>query len=206
MEPQHIENQTPVQPPSEAAPSLKNELWEWLKAIIVAVVLVAIVQTFLVSPFVVSGSSMEPNFYDHQRMIVNKLIYKLHEPRRGEVIVFLNTDGRDFIKRIIGMPGDTIRVQGDQVFINNLPLKEPYLEEVVAMRHSNGEVWNIKDRSDFVVPLGHVFVMGDNRSDSLDSRDLGAIDTARIVGRSDLIYWPLNQFHFVNHPDMENVK
>jgi signal peptidase I len=188
-----------------ASPDLKTEVWEWTKAIAVAIVLVVMVQTFLVTPFIVSGASMEPNFHDHERMLVNKLIYRFAEPERGEVVVFLHSDGRDFIKRVIGVAGDTVRVEGDQVFINDVPYREPFLEEIYTLRRQNNEVWNIKDSADYIVPPGHVFVMGDNRSDSLDSRDIGAVETSRIVGRSDLIYWPLSNFHVVQHTPLEPV-
>jgi len=187
-----------------------NELTEWIKALAIAGILVFVIRWFLVSPFIVDGPSMEPNFWNRERIIVNKIIYDIREPKRGEVIVFhVPEEGRDFIKRVIALPGETVKVEGDQVYINGEPLDETYLKGAYDKAHENGELYNRYDgdRSNFpnssfpdgVVPEGTVFVMGDNRPNSEDSRMIGYIPTDRIVGRADLIFWPIKDFKLVKH-------
>ncbi|OXS52607.1 signal peptidase I [Cohnella sp. CIP 111063] len=187
-----------------------NELLEWIKALAIAGVLVFVIRWFLVSPFIVDGPSMEPNFWDRERIIVNKIIYDIREPKRGEVIVFhVPQEGRDFIKRVIALPGETVKVEGDQVYINGEPLAETYLQEAYDKAHSQGVLYNRYDgdRSNFpnssfpdgVVPEGTVFVMGDNRPNSEDSRMIGYVSMDEIVGRADLIFWPIPDFKLVKH-------
>ncbi|TVX97698.1 signal peptidase I [Cohnella terricola] len=186
----------------------KNELTEWIKALAIAGILVLVIRWFLVSPFIVDGPSMEPNFWNRERIIVNKIIYDIRKPKRGEVIVFhVPEEGRDFIKRVIALPGETVKVDGDQVYINGQPLDETYLKGAYEKAHSQGVLYNRynEDRSNFpngsfpdgVVPEGTVFVMGDNRSNSEDSRMIGYIPVDRIVGRADLIFWPIKEFKLV---------
>lgn len=187
-----------------------NELTEWIKALAIAGILVFVIRWFLVSPFIVDGSSMEPNFWDRERIIVNKIIYDIREPKHGEVIVFhVPTEGRDFIKRVIGVPGDTVKVEGDQVYINGQQVDETYLKKAYDKAHAQGELYNKQDdeRANFpnnefpdgVVPEGSVFVMGDNRSNSEDSRMIGYVSMKEIVGRADLVFWPLKDFSLVKH-------
>src|SRR5690606_17271139 len=193
----------PAAPPKSKASS---ELVEWIKALAVAGILVFLIRWFLVSPFIVDGPSMQPNFWDRERIIVNKIIYDIREPKRGEVIVFhVPEEGRDFIKRVIGEPGDTVRVEGDNVTINGEPLDESYLKEAYEEAHAAGRLYNREEGfpnmrfPDGKVPEGMLFVMGDNRSNSEDSRMIGFIPLDRVVGRADLVYWPLGDFHFVKH-------
>jgi len=186
----------------QAKPKPKSELWEWAKAIIIALVLVFLIRTFLFTPTVVSGDSMEPNFHDKQRLIVNILIYSIREPRHGEVIVFhapFEDEGKDFIKRIIALPGDKVRVEGDNVYINDTKIEETYIQGMVTNRASLGMGFNYRGFEERIVPEGKVFVLGDNRPISKDSRDIGFIDMDEIVGRADLLIWPPADFGFVNH-------
>jgi signal peptidase I len=197
--------------PSPPAPSRAGrELTEWIKALAIAGLLVFVIRWFLVSPFIVDGESMQPNFLNGERIIVNKIIYDIRTPKRGEIIVFhVPAEGRDFIKRVIGLPGDTVKVDGDKVYINGQLLDEPYLKAAYDQAHAQGVLYNKYDgdRSNFpnanfpdgVVPKGTVFVMGDNRPNSEDSRMIGYIPIDRIVGRADLVFWPLADAHLVNH-------
>ncbi|WP_123040021.1 signal peptidase I [Cohnella candidum] len=200
-------NGGPGQPPRSKA---AGELVEWIKALAIAGLLVFVIRWFLVSPFIVDGPSMQPNFHDRERIIVNKIVYDIRQPKRGEVIVFhVPEEGRDFIKRVIGVPGDTVKVEGDTVTINGKAIDEPYLKEAYENAHASGQVYN-EDRGDSSrfpnaefpdgkVPEGTLFVMGDNRPNSEDSRMIGYIPLDRVVGRADLVYWPLGDFHFVSH-------
>ncbi len=198
-----------VGPRKPAKSRAGNELTEWIKALAIAGVLVFVIRWFLVSPFIVDGPSMEPNFWDRERIIVNKIIYDIRQPQRGEVIVFHVPDqGRDFIKRVIGLPGETVKVDGDTVYINGKPIEENYLKEAYEEAHAKGTLYNsTSERSNFpnssfpdgTVPEGMVFVMGDHRNNSEDSRMIGYIPMDRIVGRADLIFWPIQDFSLVSH-------
>ncbi|MGG4146130.1 signal peptidase I [Paenibacillus algorifonticola] len=204
------ETATPSAESDKAAPNQKakamKETVEWIKALAIAVVLVVIIRSFLFAPFMVEGESMHPNFETGERLIVNKILYKFREPDRGEVVVFhVPEQGRDFIKRVIGLPGDTIKVQGDDVFINDVKLEEPYIAEAIKQAQANGQLYN--NESDFpneriteaTVPEDTIFAMGDNRSNSQDSRALGYISNKELVGRAEVIFWPLNKLSFIKH-------
>jgi len=204
----HAREHSPTDDRQAAPPKSKasGELFEWIKALAVAGILVFLIRWFLVSPFIVDGPSMQPNFWNRERIIVNKIIYDIREPKRGEVIVFhVPEEGRDFIKRVIGEPGDTVKVEGDKVTINGEPLDESYLREAYEAAHAAGRLYNREEGfpnvrfPDGKVPEGTLFVMGDNRSNSEDSRMIGFIPLDRVVGRADLVYWPLGDFHFVSH-------
>ncbi|UQZ32139.1 signal peptidase I [Paenibacillus sp. PK3_47] len=183
----------------------KNEILEWVKAIAIALVLVFLIRWLLFKPFIVDGPSMQPNFHTGERVIVNEILYDIRSPQRGEVIVFhVPSEGRDFIKRVIAVAGDTVKVEGDVVTVNGEPIEEPYLKEAIDQAHANNALYNNKDFPneefpDGTVPEGHVFAMGDNRSDSTDSRMIGYVPLEDIVGRADLIFWPIQDITIINH-------
>jgi signal peptidase I len=183
----------------------KNEVLEWIKAIAIALVLVFLIRWLLFKPFIVDGPSMKPNFHTGERVIVNEILYDIRSPQRGEVIVFhVPSEGRDFIKRVIGVAGDTVKVEGDVVTVNGEVVNETYIQGAIDAAHSNNALYNNKDFpnetfTDGTVPEGHVFVMGDNRSDSTDSRMIGYVPLGDIVGRADLIFWPLKDITLINH-------
>lgn len=148
-----------------------------------AVVLALLVTTFVVQPFLVEGSSMEPNLHSGERLLVSKLEYRLRSPRRQEVVVFrYPADPRvRYIKRVIGVPGDTVMIRGGEVWLNGRPLEEPYLIQ---------ETWG--DFGPARVPGDKFFLLGDNRGNSKDSRypDVGFVAERQIVGRAVAVYWP----------------
>ncbi|AIQ53355.1 signal peptidase I [Paenibacillus sp. FSL R7-0331] len=189
------------QPPQKQ----KNEVLEWIKAIAIALVLVFLIRWLLFKPFIVDGPSMQPNFHTGERVIVNEILYDIRSPHRGEVIVFhVPSEGRDFIKRVIAVAGDTVKVEGDVVTVNGEPVDETYIQEAIDARHANNSLYNNKDFPneevpDGTVPEGHIFVMGDNRSDSTDSRMIGYVPLGDIVGRADLIFWPIQDISIINH-------
>ena len=133
---------------------------------------------------------MFPTLHENDRVLVNKLSYDLHDVRRGDLVVFerppgeSNTAIRDLIKRVVALPGETIAQCGDEVCVDGRPLDEPYLEEDVVT----------SNLPRFTVPEGTVFVMGDNRADSRDSRIFGPIDEDSIVGRAFVRIWPISDF------------
>ncbi|MBW7473321.1 signal peptidase I [Paenibacillus oenotherae] len=184
----------------------QKEIFEWVKALAIAALLVIVIRYFLFAPFIVDGPSMETNFYTGERIIVNKLIYDIREPKRGEVLVFHVPDqGRDFIKRVIGVPGDKVKYEGDNLYINGKKVEEPYLKESLDAAKAKGEIFNTeanfpneKVQSD-TVPEGTVLAFGDNRRNSQDSRAIGFISMDEIVGRADVVFWPLKDITFVKH-------
>jgi signal peptidase I len=181
----------------------KNEIWEWIKALLIAIALVALIRTFLFTPTVVSGDSMEPNFHDRQRLIVNILAYSIGEPDYGEVIVFHapnEDEGKDFIKRVIALPGDEVKVEGDNVYINGKKIEEDYIKDAIQEQAELGLTYNNnRNFAERTVPEGKVFVLGDNRPISKDSRDIGFIEFDEIVGRADLVIWPLTDIDVISH-------
>ncbi len=179
---------------------------EWIKALVIAVVLVFLIRQFLFSPFIVDGPSMEPNFETGERLIVNKILYAIREPEFGEVVVFdVPEQGRKFIKRVIGVSGDTIRLEGDDLYINEQKIEEPYIKEAIEAAHAEGKLYNSGPNfpnanvQEATVPEGMILALGDNRGNSSDSRDIGFVTDDEIVGRADIIFWPLNKLEFIKH-------
>ncbi|RKN86998.1 signal peptidase I [Paenibacillus ginsengarvi] len=184
--------------PQAAVLKTKNEAWEWLKALLIAFGLAFLIRYFLFGSYIVDGPSMKPNFHTGERLIVNKLLYDFREPKRGEVVVFHATENKDFIKRIIALPGETVKVQGDTVYINGEPLDEPYLHEVVEQAKKAGKSYNNLNWPESKVPEGTVFVLGDNRSDSTDSRMIGPVPTEKVVGRAEIVFWPIADMQWIH--------
>lgn len=139
----------------------------------------------------VDGFSMLPTLHDGEFVLVNRLAYRFDSPQRGDIVVFhYPPDPRqDLIKRVIGLPGDTVSVQGGIVLVNNEPLSEPY----IAQSPLYAGTW--------VVPEGHLFVLGDNRNDSSDSHSWGMLPFENIVGKAVLIYWPFQNLQLIDHYD-----
>ncbi|WP_054957799.1 signal peptidase I [Paenibacillus dakarensis] len=183
----------------------KNEIVEWIKALLIALILVVLIRWLLFQPFIVQGPSMQPTFVTGQKIIVNEILYDIRKPQRGEVIVLhVPSEGRDFIKRVIAVAGDTVQVEGDKVIVNGKQVNETYIQEAVDQAHAEDRLYNSlnfpnNDFPDGKVPEGHVFVMGDNRSNSTDSRMIGYIPLEDIVGRAELIFWPLKDIGMIKH-------
>jgi signal peptidase I len=170
-------------------------LLDWVVVIVVALLVAFVVRTFVLAHFVVDGTSMYSTLHDDDRVFVNKLSYRLHDPNRGDVVVLHQDTGasdRDLIKRVIALPGETIEVRSCQVLIDGKPLDEPYLDpEVVTPGNCGG------DTPPTTVPAGDVFVMGDNRGGSQDSRALGPIDEDDLVGRAFVVFWPQSHWQWL---------
>jgi len=170
----------------------KSETWEWIKALGIAVVLALIIRTFLFAPFLVDGSSMMPTLENGERLIVSKLIYYIQEPKPGDIIVFHATKEKDYIKRVIATEGQTVEMRDDQLYIDGKPVDEPYLKQYKEQARAEGYVLT-EDFGPEKVPAGEIFVMGDNRRNSTDSRVIGPVPVENVVGRSELVIWPLNK-------------
>lgn len=178
--------------------SVKSEVWEWVKALLIAAVLVILIRWLVFASFIVEGPSMEPNFYTGERLIVNKVIYHIRKPERGEVVVFHATEDKDYIKRVIALPGETVKIEEDKVFVDGKELDEPYIRDVVEEYKKNNVYYNT-NFNEVKVPEDTVFVMGDNRRNSTDSRMLGPIADDKIIGRADVIFWPFNKIQWIRH-------
>jgi signal peptidase I len=168
-------------------PRRKSELREWLETIGIALVLALLVRTLVVQVYKVEGESMLPNFHTGEMVLVNKFIYKIRAPHAGEVVVLddpLNPQ-RQLIKRVIALPGETVTIKEDRVYINGRPLAEDYINKELLRGETLGPV---------TVPAQTVFVMGDNRGNSSDSRRIGPIPVTKLEGKALLRYWPLNAF------------
>jgi signal peptidase I len=170
--------------PLEAKPSFWDSIGgavrELVETLLLTLVIFLLIR-FAMQNFRVEGFSMEPNFHDGQFLLVSKIEYMLHQPERGDVIVFKfpNQPSRDFIKRIIGLPGDRIEVRNGQVVINNEPLPENY--PLNGGSYSYGPV---------TVGADEYFVLGDNRNNSSDSHSWGMLSTKLIIGKAWFSYWP----------------
>jgi signal peptidase I len=178
----------------------KSELWEWIKALVIAVALAAVIRYFFFAPIVVDGLSMMPTLHDQDRMIVNKLNYKIGEPSRFDIIVFHAPENKDYIKRVIGLPGDSIEYKDDTLYINGKAYEEPYLEEYKKQVIDGPltDPFTLEEKiGEKTVPEGHLFVMGDNRRFSKDSRHIGTIPFGKVLGNTSIVYWPLEDFHLV---------
>jgi signal peptidase I len=153
-----------------------------LETVIPALMIAIGINLFLAQATQVQGQSMEPNLHTAQRLVVEKVTYRFHGPRTGDIVVLdLPEAGPELlIKRVIAMPGEMISSQGGQVFINGQPLDEPYIT------HPGG-----RDVPEQIVPPLNVFVMGDNRQFSNDSRNFGPVPIDNIIGRAWFSYWPL---------------
>lgn len=166
-------------------PSAWRSAFDWAVVIFVALLIAIVVRTFLLAHFRVQGSSMMDTLHENDRVFVNKISYRFHPPRRGEVVVLHELGGeRDLIKRVIAMPGETVKIDQCDVYIDGRLLDEPYLSESVRQSDAWCEFGPV------TVPPGDVFVMGDNRPASADSRIFGAIPEDKIVGRAFVIFWP----------------
>ncbi len=172
----------------------ENSLWEFIKVIIISLAIVLPIRTFVAQPFIVEGSSMEPNFKNGQYLIIDELSYFLRDPKRGEVIVFRYPimPSEYFIKRIVGLPGETVNIKSGEVFITTKEGKEIILEEsyLPPTETTSGGTWSLGD--------GQYFVLGDNRGASSDSRFWGILPKKNIIGRAFIRLWPIGEAKIIN--------
>lgn len=163
---------------------------DWVMPIVISLAIIIPVKLYGFDVIHVQGESMMPTLVTDERIVINKALYLFRPPQRGEIVVFQATEKEKYIKRVLALPGETIEVIGDTVYINGKPHQEPYLKDVLSAEF----LYNNKDAPPFTVHPGHVFVMGDNRSNSVDSRDIGEIALEKMVGRADWVLWPFSRF------------
>ena len=177
-------------------PSKSSGFWHFLKDLLETLVLAGLL--FLAINAVsarirVDGSSMVPTLNDGQFVMVNRLIYKYSDPNHGDVVVFHypRDPDQEYIKRIIGLPGDTVMIRNGQTYLNGQQVDEPY---IAASTNTTGE-WK--------VPGDHLFVLGDNRNNSQDSRNFGFVSMENIIGKAIFIYWPPTDWSLIFNPDYD---
>ena len=173
---------------------------EYAVVALCAIAVALLVQAYLVKPYRIPSESMAATLKPRDRVLVNRVAYRLGDPGRGDVVVIdSRAVGRVLIKRVVGLPGDTISLSGGHVYINGRRLAEPYVRQVDGRAEptdpfrGTGNPWALEQP--YLVPPGHYFVMGDNRTVSDDSRDWGPAARREIIGRAFFTYWPLSRLH-----------
>ncbi len=205
-----VDGQPPNGPaPNGAAGDEPPRTSRWLReaviVVLVAVVVAVLLRTFVVQTFYIPSGSMEPTLQVGDRILVNKLSYHLHGVGRGDIVVFSrpaqeNCGGpevNDLVKRVIGLPGETISVSGGDVYVNGHRLDESWLpasEQGVTKAGPGGTAYSLEQP--YKVPANNYFVMGDNRTDSCDSRFWGPIGKSLIVGKVEMRVWPVSSIGF----------
>lgn len=191
--PDQAEPAPSVPPPASQSPRrrTKRAVVEWVTILVVAVLAAVLLRSFVIQPYYIPSGSMEPTLMIGDKVLVNKLSYDFHSVHRGDVVVFkkpakdYSPGIKDLIKRVIGLPGETISASGGSVYINGRPLKEPWLPRTTTTA----------DFPPVHIPAGDYFMMGDNRGNSADSRVIGPVPGKLIVGRAFLIIWPIGRIN-----------
>lgn len=181
MEQDFLEYQQPKTP-------LSAHIIEFIQTLVVFAAIGTVIYLFLAQPHKVSGMSMFPNFHDGDYIITDKITYRFSTPQRGDIVVFKNPrdQAQDFIKRIIGIPGDRVKVAGGQVYLNNKILTQPFLKSSIVTDPGS----YLREGIEVTVPPNSYVVFGDNRPRSSDSREWGFISKEEIIGKVFLRYWP----------------
>ena len=199
-------------PPPQAPPSRTRQargcILELLQTLLATIVLFLLIQGFVAQPFQVEQHSMEQTFLDGDHLIVDRLSHLWSPYARGQVIVFhppasVDQAGQPFIKRVIGVAGDTVELRDGRVWVNGVALDEPYL-----YRDAGGDIEPtdpISGTSSWLVPAGDLFVLGDHRQKSEDSRVFGPIEVSSVIGRGVLRYWPFDRFGFIAAATYDNL-
>lgn len=160
--------------------------WGWLRDVLASVAVSIFIILFLYQPVRVEGTSMVPMLQDQDRLFINKLAYRVGEVRQNDVVVFRypRDTTKSYIKRVIALPGDRLRIDHGRVYVNGARLLEPY----VPARYQDE-----RSQPEMQIPADEYFVMGDHRSISSDSRDFGPVDRPLIYGKASFVYWPFDQ-------------
>ena len=177
--------------------------FELVKIVIISLVIIVPIRYFLIQPFYVKGASMEPNFHDHEYLIVDEISYRFNDPKRGDIVVFrYPKDPQEyFIKRIIALPNEKIKFEDGEIIIYNeennsgINLEEDYLRGGLKTYSSGQDFFELGDRE--------YFVMGDNRNSSKDSRSFGPVDRSYVIGKVLLRGWPFNKMGFFSAPEYQ---
>jgi signal peptidase I len=172
--------------PQPARSRVRGSFAVWIRDLIISLAISAFIIVFLYQPVKVEGTSMMPSLEDQERIFVNKFVYRLEPIERGDIVVFRypRDPSKSYIKRVIGVAGDHIRIDSGQVYVNGQPLDEDYVPPAYA---------DTRSYPDTVVPADSYFVLGDHRSMSNDSRDFGPVNQSYIYGKAVFGYWPMDK-------------
>jgi signal peptidase I len=187
----------------DARPAGRHWPWRetriWLLDLAVAVALAMFIVVFLYEPINVEGTSMAPGISDQERLFINKFVYHFEPIRRGDVVVFWYPldPSKSFIKRVVGLPGETVAIRAGRVYINGREIREPYVLPRYMDENSYPPV---------KVPKGEYYVMGDHRDDSNDSRMFGPVPRRYIYGKAVFAYWPMDRFGSIGEVAAESSK
>ncbi|WP_263365969.1 signal peptidase I [Edaphobacter bradus] len=178
--------QPPANEPEQRSAPGRNSVHSWVRDLVVSIAVSTFIIVFLYQPVRVEGTSMLPMLEDQDRLFVNKMAYRVGEIHRGDVVVFLypHDHEKSYIKRVIALPGDELRIDHGRVYVNGKQLVEKYVPAQFEDDRSQPEM---------TVPPDEYFVMGDHRSISSDSRDFGPVDRDLIYGKAAFVYWPMEQ-------------
>lgn len=167
-----------------------QEIRTWIRDIVFAALTAVLIVVFVVQPVKVEGTSMQPHLADQERIFVNKFVYHVSEIGRGDIVVFWypKDPAKSFIKRVIGLPGETVSIDAGRVYVDGVLLDEPYVP---------GEYEDASYFGPTVVPSGSYFVLGDHRNSSNDSRNWGMVPANNIFGKAVLRYWPISKFGLI---------
>lgn len=179
-----------MQADEQTRPRVRSVVRELVETVLLTLLIYVLVRHFLFENYRVVGHSMDPTLEDEQYLVVNKLGYRLHEPQRGDIVVFYDprSSDRKLIKRVIGLPGEVLEIRQGQVIIDEQSLDEGYIPD--PGRYSVPPT---------PIPADHYFVLGDNRNNSSDSRSWGVLDAGKIVGKASFTYWPVRLWGAAPH-------
>jgi signal peptidase I len=203
-QPPSLPEQNETQPQTEATAGGRTLvskalefIGELIHVVIISLAIIVPIRYFLIQPFYVKGASMEPNFYDHEYLIIDEISYRLNQPERGDIVVFRypNDPRQFFIKRIIAMPGERIKLSGGKVTLYDAEHPEGRLLDETSYL---GALFTAGEK-DITLSADEYFLMGDNRAASLDSRIFGPVPRSYIVGRVWFRGWPPEKIHFFNN-------
>ncbi|MBO8137732.1 MAG: signal peptidase I [Desulfotomaculum sp.] len=174
----------------EVKKNKKSPIREIIESVVIAVILAVIIRTFIVEPFYIPSGSMEPTLMINDRIIVSKVSYYFGEPERGDIVVFKypKDPSKNFVKRLIGKPGDVVELRSSKLYVNGQEVPENYL--LPGIRYA--------DYGPVKIPDGHYLMLGDNRNNSEDSRYWGFLPEDLIIGKAVLIYWPIDRIGVPN--------
>lgn len=183
--------QVPEEKPTTLG-SVLLSFFEFIKTVVIIVILAAIIRLFVIQPFIVDGQSMEPGFQNNDYLITEKVSLHFKQPERGEMVILRPPDnpGVNYLKRIIGVPGDTIDIKGGYVFVNDKKISEPYIDGQKTVTPNNEELKITLKQNEF-------FAMGDNRNHSRDSREIGPIPKQNIVSHVWIRLFPFNKIKII---------
>ncbi len=180
------EGSKPAPSPAPTRARRALSLAVWARDLVISLLISAFIIVFLYQPVKVEGTSMMPGLDDQERIFVNKFVYRLEPIQRGDIVVFRYPRdlSKSYIKRVIGMPGDRIRIEEGRVILNGKALSEPYVPE---------DFEDLRSYPETLVPANSYFVLGDHRSMSNDSRDFGPVEQQYISGKAVFVYWPVDK-------------